>query len=58
MTNKLIAQIWFAIIGMAFIWGLLGQPTTSLGFLVIQGGSIIFSVWGMVRLWKSENTNK
>lgn len=59
MKNKTIAQIWFSIIAIAFLWGLAGQPTVGVGFLCIQTASVVFSIWGMVRLWNSiPATNK
>lgn len=58
MTNKQISKIWFTIIGLAFCWGFycaaVDRPTQGVVMGLLQLSSIIFSVWGMVRLWKSD----
>lgn len=59
MTNTQIAKTWFSIIALAFCYGIYcatagTEPEGSLPMAVLKIASVIFSFWGMARLWKSE----
>ena len=59
MTNKNIAKTWFSIIGFAFLYGVycgvegVDPDEGAIPMAIIKLGSVIFSFWGMARLWKS-----
>jgi len=61
MTNKQIAKTWFTIIGLAFCWGFycaaVGKTHEGGVMILLQLASCVFSIWGMVRLWKTEKNN-
>ena len=58
ITNKTLAQIWFGVMAMAFGYGFYcgieQQRIDGWGFALIQLSSLVLSVWGMSRLWRSK----
>ena len=58
ITNKTLAQIWFGVMAIAFGYGFYcgieQKRIDGWGFALIQLSSLVLSVWGMYRLWRSK----